>query len=285
MTRATSLISLSRSLPQSFFRFLMLTVFAMGLVTGVFAARTDDPDYPKVQEELLEPIKKMPAGIYAGKVKMPWRLFVPPAATPENKLPLVVALHGAGRRGTDNAGPMSLFPTFFSNEAQAKHPAFILAPQIDQGHTWAKPGPKNANIEVDKTPMTPDMETLIALVEETIKKHPIDPSRVYVVGQSLGGFGTWDAITRRPDLWAAAVPICGGGDPSKAAVFKKIPIWAWHGSKDTMVPTENTRLIIAALKKEGANPRYSEVPAGHGSWINAFEEKELYEWLFSQKKP
>lgn len=285
MNRNTSMPHFSRIFDRTFLRFFLVVLVGMIPVLSAFAVRTDDPDYPKVDVELLEAIKVMPAGIYEGKVKMPWRMFIPPSATPEKKLPLVVALHGAGRRGTDNSGPMSLFPTFFTDEAQAKHPAFLLVPQIDKGKSWAKPGPGNSNIVVDKVPISPEMETVFALVEETIKKYPIDTTRVYVLGQSLGGFGTWDAITRRPDLWAAAVPICGGGDPSKAALFKNIPIWAWHGANDKAVPPENTRLIIEALKKEGATPRYSEVKAGHGCWVNAFDDKELYEWLFAQKKP
>jgi len=243
-----------------------------------------DPDYPKIKAELVPPILAMKSGTFEGKVRMPWRLYVPKEASAANKLPLVVALHGAGRRGTDNVGPMSLFNSFYSVEEQKKHPSYILAPQIREGHSWVHNKGGLKNIEVDQTPPTDEMLTLFDLVAQTLKDYPIDVDRVYVVGQSLGGFGTWDAITRRPDIWAAAVPIAGGGDPSKVALFKNIPIWAWHGSKDTTVPVENTRAIIEALKKAGASPKYDEPPVGHSSWNNAFADPELYDWLFAQKR-
>lgn len=241
-----------------------------------------DPDYPKVRAELVPPILAMKSGVYEGKAELPWRLYVPENLDKAKKYPLVVALHGAGARGDDNVKPMSLFKTFWAPEMQKKHPAFILAPQMKR--SWSPVIKKFTNYSADEKPVTEEMLSVFALVEEMIKANPIDPDRVYIVGQSMGGFGTWDAMVRRPELWAAAVPICGGGDPSKAAEIKHIPTWVWHGSNDTTVSPQNSRDMVEALKKAGGDPKYSEVKAGHGSWNHAFASEELYEWLFAQKR-
>jgi predicted peptidase len=113
----------------------------------------------------------------------------------------------------------------------------------------------------------------------------IDPKRIYVTGLSMGGFGTWDVIQRKPDLFAAAVPICGGGDVSKAEKIALIPIWAFHGAEDLLVLPKWSRDMINAIRKAGGNPKYTEYPGvGHQSWIKAYSEPELFIWLFSQKK-
>ena len=99
----------------------------------------------------------------------------------------------------------------------------------------------------------------------------------------MGGFGTWDAIARYPDKFAAAVPICGGGDENTAKLIAGIPIWAFHGADDQVVKVERSRNMMNAIKKEGGNPLYSEYKGvGHGSWIPAYKETELLKWLFMQ---
>lgn len=113
----------------------------------------------------------------------------------------------------------------------------------------------------------------------------IDPDRLYITGLSMGGFGTWDAIQRKPDLFAAAVPICGGGDVSKASHITKIPIWVFHGAEDNLVNPKWSRDMVEAIKRAGGNPKYTEYPGvGHHSWVPAYSDPELFEWLFSQKK-
>ena len=189
-------------------------------------------------------------------------------------------------RGTDNVGPMSLAWSFVTPEAQAKHPCFVFAPQVAEGHRWVNQNFNLGSYDSDKITATNEMTAALAMVEKLISERPIDRSRIYVVGQSMGGYGTWDAMVRRPDLWAAGVPICGAGDPAKAESIKSIPVWAWHGENDTAVPVAGSRGMIEALKKVGGNPVYTEVPqAGHGVWVPAFADLKLYEWLFSQHRP
>jgi len=261
--------------------------FATLLMTHAHAAEgKPDADYGKAKPEMGEAIVKLEAGMIEAPVKMPWRLFVPAAATKNNPLPLIVFLHGAGRRGTDNVGPMSLAWSFITPEAQAKNPCFVFAPQVREGHPCVKQIFNKGSYDSKKIKPTGEMTEALAMVDKLLAERPIDPNRIYVVGQSMGGYGTWDAVIRRPDLWAAGTPICGAGDPAKAASIKSIPIWAWHGENDTMVPVTGSREMIEALKKAGADPKYTEIPkGGHGVWNKAFDDPKLHEWLFAQRKP
>ncbi|HOT89591.1 MAG TPA: prolyl oligopeptidase family serine peptidase, partial [Bacteroidales bacterium] len=123
----------------------------------------------------------------------------------------------------------------------------------------------------------------IKLIDSLNKNLNIGPKRIYITGISMGGFGTWDAISRWPKKFAAAVPVCGGADTSKADIIKDIPIWAFHGEKDQVVLTSRSRNMIQALKKAGGNPKYTEYPElGHNIWGNVYTNQELFIWLFSQ---
>ncbi|MBA3354530.1 MAG: prolyl oligopeptidase family serine peptidase [Pyrinomonadaceae bacterium] len=114
-------------------------------------------------------------------------------------------------------------------------------------------------------------------------KSSVDSRRLYVMGMSLGGYGTWDIITRRPTTFAAAVPICGGGNASKAPLLAKTPIWAFHGDEDDSVSVSESRRMIAALKKAGGQARYTEYKGvGHNSWVRAFKEPDFLSWIFAQ---
>jgi predicted peptidase len=112
----------------------------------------------------------------------------------------------------------------------------------------------------------------------------VDRQRVWASGISMGGFGTWDLIARRPEWFAAAVPVCGGADDTTAVRLSRIPIWTFHGDADTVVLPQRTRSMVAALRAAGGTPRFSEYPGvGHGSWGPAFEERDLLAWLFAQR--
>lgn len=264
----------------------ILTAGLAAFATASLAQNAADPDYGKEKPQIAAAVSKMEAGEITTPVKMPWRLYVPEGASKEKPLPLVVFLHGAGRRGTDNIGPMGLAWSFVTPEAQAKNPCFVFAPQVADGHRWVNQNFNLGPYDSEKIKETPEMKAALAMVDKLIAERPIDPHRVYVVGQSMGGYGTWDAMVRQPKLWAAAVPICGGGDPAKAESIKAIPVWAWHGENDTAVPVSGSRSMIEALTKAGASPKYNEIPkGGHGVWNRAFADPKLMEWLFAQRKP
>lgn len=271
------------SLPRSPHRnFLLLPLV---LAANIHAA-DGDADYGKAKPEMGAVITKLEGGMIESPVKMPWRLFVPPSADKKNPLPLVVFLHGAGMRGTDNVGPMSLAWPFITPEAQAKNPCFVFAPQVNVARRWVNHTFNKGSYDSDQIKATDELTAAFAMVDKLVSERPIDQQRIYIVGQSMGGYGSWDAMIRRPDLWAAGVPVCGAGDSAKAASIKAIPVWAWHGENDTMVPVSGSREMIEALTKAGGSPKYTEIPkGGHGVWNQAFNDPKLHEWLFAQRKP
>jgi predicted peptidase len=216
-----------------------------------------------------------------GRNTMPYRLFIPSTyeKANANKYPLVIWLHGAGGAGTDNLKQISNDNYFgphlwASNETQAKYPAFVLVPQTTGA--WAI---------YDPNKLTPEESMTLALIDTLEKEFSIDTRRIYLTGQSNGGNGTWDLITKKPAVFAAAVPLCGGGNPALAAKVAHLPIWAFHGEKDDIIPASYSRNMIAEIKQKGGMPKYTEYPGvGHDVWLHALKEPQLVDWLFAQHK-
>lgn len=212
---------------------------------------------------------------------LPYRLFVPDTIDPDARYPLVVFLHGGRGTGTDNVAQIS--ETCYSgshvwirSEVQAKHPAFVLAPQLPPGERWGAPS--------SREPSTYGA-LAVELVNELQREYPIDRDRTYLTGQSLGGWGTWDLIAKRPALFAAAIPVCGGGNPGTASTMKDMAIWAFHGEKDEQISVERSRAMVEALEAAGVDVRYTEYPtAGHAIWDRAYDEDGLTDWLFAQRR-
>lgn len=203
----------------------------------------------------------------------------------ETKYPLVLFLHGAGERGDDNRVQLIHgMGDFASDEIMAKYPAFVVAPQCPKNQKWANVD-WGADSHTMPTEPSDSMRLTLELLESLQKALPIDANRIYITGLSMGGYGTWDALQRRPDLWAAAAPICGGGDPNGAKVMKDIPIWVFHGDQDGAVKVQRSREMVEALKAAGGSPKYTEYPGvGHDSWTATYRNPEFYAWLFAQKK-
>jgi predicted peptidase len=204
-----------------------------------------------------------------------YRLLKPLNYDAKKKYPLVVCLHHGGVHGNDNIAQLSSEPApLLSNPInRSKYPAFLFVPQCPKGSQFG--GIPNFSID--------------SLVFEAIgaleKEFKIDTSRRYVAGISGGGFGTWHFICTRPKMFAAAIPICGGGDPGFAKQIKDIPVWAFHGEKDTNVPVAYSKDMIEAMKKEGGNPKYTEFAcAGHYIWDRVENTPGLLDWLFAQKR-
>jgi predicted peptidase len=217
----------------------------------------------------------------AGK-KLPYRLLLPDNYDKSKKYPLVLFLHGAGERGDDNEKQLVHgVPEFAKEENRKKYPCILIAPQCPTGLKW---GDWTLKEPFSKTPTEPNRLAL-ELVDAIQKEYSVDPKRIYVTGLSMGGFGTWDLISRHPEKFAAAVPICGGGDPKQAEKIATIPIWVFHGAKDGAVKVERSRDMVEALKKAGGSPKYTEYPKeGHASWVPAYKDAEMFKWLFEQKK-
>jgi poly(3-hydroxybutyrate) depolymerase len=230
---------------------------------------------------------------------MPYQLFRPSNYTTTIKYPLVLFLHGAGQAGTNGDYGTLVYgaPTLFADDTnQAKHPCVIVAPQCPGGSwmwvNWGW-GEQNCACRISVTGSPPGvaifepLKMAMDIVDTIIKKNSIDTTRIYVTGLSMGGWGTWDAITRFPNKFAAGVPICGGGDSSKAyrIVQGRVGVWAFHSQDDGTVPFSNSVCMIDAMTRAGGAPRhtwYSNL--GHNSWDAAYSTPGLTDWVFSFSK-
>ncbi|MEZ5941796.1 MAG: prolyl oligopeptidase family serine peptidase [Planctomycetaceae bacterium] len=208
-----------------------------------------------------------------------------PGEKSDTKYPLVIFLHGAGERGDDNAAQLRHCTSRFTEaDVREKFPCFVMAPQCPTGKRWVEVDWSKGQHDMPKTPSEP-MARVLELLDQLIKTHAIDEDRIYVMGLSMGGYGTWDLLARHPEKFAAGVPICGGGDEKQAAKIKDIPIWVFHGDADTAVKVERSRNMVAAIKEAGGQPKYTEYPGvGHNSWTPAINEPGILPWLFSQKR-
>lgn len=202
---------------------------------------------------------------------------------PISKHPLVIFLHGSGERGNDNEAQLKWGVLNFASDQNMKmHPSIIIAPQCPKNMSWTNFSEEDMSLQ--PSPTDP-MKLLMELINEAILKLPVDTNRIYITGLSMGGFGTYDAITRYPELFAAAVPVCGGGDVTKAQSIAHIPIWIFHGALDGAVNPVLSQNMVEALTKEGAHPGFTQYPeTGHFSWIAAYSDTMMMEWLFSQQK-
>lgn len=211
-----------------------------------------------------------------------------PDYNPARKYPLVIFLHGSGERGSDNEAQLKWgVQAFATDEMMSMHPALVIAPQCPAEQQWANLKERRKDSRemlMDEKPSKP-MQLLYELIQKTIKEMPVDTNRIYITGLSMGGYGTFDAIARYPNLFAAAMPVCGGGDTSKAPLFAKMPIWILHGSEDTAVDPQYSLDMEQALVKAGAHPGLTMYPeVGHFSWLMAYNDKLVLEWLFRQRK-
>ena len=213
-------------------------------------------------------------------VRMPYRLYVPPNYNAMQKYPLVIWLHGSDAIGTDNLkqitgyndGGTRVWTTHWKD-----FPALVIAPQSYERYWSLQPSPLPA-----EEPLI--MKTVAALEEE----FGVDPNRIYLTGQSMGGFGVWAFLERRPDFYAAAIVLCGpasSGMISEAHTIARVPVWVFQGAKDDVVSAENARSMIESLRKAGGRPLYTEYrDLGHLIGPTAFAESGLLPWLFAQRR-
>jgi predicted peptidase len=220
----------------------------------------------------------------AGKV-LRYRLLAPLEVEPGATYPLVLLLHGAGERGDENARQLIHGGKAWADEAlRRRHPAFVVVPQCPADRRWVEvpwDGKEHAMPAEPSRPLGLTFELLTALQQEL----PIDAGRIYGVGLSMGGFGVWDVLQRKPELLAAAVPICGGGDPNYAAGFAATPVWVFHGADDATVVVDRSRAMVKALVAAGGQPIYTEYEGvEHDSWTQTFDNRLVWDWLFAQHK-
>lgn len=203
------------------------------------------------------------------------------------RFPLIIFLHGSGERGNDNEAQLKWgVANFATDENMIKYPAFVIAPQCPSNMSWANVtrDRNSTKMTMQPTPTKP-MQLVIELIESLKKTLRVDTNRIYITGLSMGGYGTYDAIQRYPHLFAAAVPVCGGGDTSRAASITHIPIWIFHGAEDPAVSPIYSLDMLQALTRAGAHPGFTQYPeVGHFSWLGAYSDQLMIEWLFRQHK-
>ena len=201
-----------------------------------------------------------------------YQLYGNPKWDNKQRYPLVIWLHGSGQSGSDNTSQMGGATGVFTKaENQSKNPCFMIAPQCpDADIGWNKQVADN----------------LMALIADLTDKLPIDTNRLYLTGSSMGGFGSFSLATKYPTVFAAVVPLCGGSDPKNAEVLKAVPLWAFHGDKDDMVPVERTRNVMKAIEAAGGKiGKYTELTGeGHGITGVVYSKPELHDWIFAQRR-
>ncbi len=256
-----------------------------------------------VTREDIKPVAdKFLKFVYTDKetgLTMPYRLYVPENYDPNKTYPLVLFMHGGGERGDDNEKQLLAnqgATIWAKSEEQAKRPCFVLAPQAhsswDGGFGVTRGEDNVVNLKNVMT-VGKDLKLAYKVLNEVLNKYKknIDTNRLYCTGLSQGGFGTWLLNQTYPNLFAAMVPVAGGGDVNTIAVLKNKPIWAFHAESDSVIPVSYDRNAISALRNLGANPIYTEFnkdtfifPDGHFAWVLAYKNEAMREWLFKQKK-
>jgi len=195
-------------------------------------------------------------------------LFLPEAYGEQEKAwPLMLFLHGAGERGNNlqlvkKHGPPKIA------EKEKDFPFIVVSPQCPKEQWW------DDNLDV-----------LIHLLDDIVARYAVDEERIYLTGLSMGGYGTWDLASRYPDRFAAIAPVCGGGTLPMAYGLTEIPIWAFHGAKDSVVPVEESEQMVELVNRRGGNAKLTVYPeAGHDSWTETYDNQEFYDWLLEHRR-
>jgi predicted esterase len=192
-------------------------------------------------------------------------LYVPKSPSSSGSYPLLLFLHGSDERGDDlsilkRKGP----PSFLDNKSD--FPFVVVSPQCPEGSEW-------------------DTQNLITLLDHVEATLPIDKNKIYVTGLSMGGFATWNLAQVAPERFAAIAPICGGGNLDRICIMRDVPVWAFHGAKDTAVPYQESERLVQRLKEFGSDVKFTLYPdAGHDAWTTTYQNQELYDWLLSKSK-
>jgi lysophospholipase L1-like esterase/poly(3-hydroxybutyrate) depolymerase len=272
------------------------------------------------QRSIAGPVaNRFQSGSYASKEgTLPYRIFMPENYSRAQKYPLILSLHGAGERGNNNVSQIAvhrLAETWAEDSTQRKQKSFVVAPQCPANQQWVDVAGWD-KVYTNTAQMAQSAPLTLAgkLVDSLVKALPIDTNRIYVTGISMGGYGTWDLITRYPGKFAAAIPMSGGCDTSKSSVLKSLPIWTFHGAVDGVVPPNATRSMVAKFKASGesvlsytakysayfsnatvsradltvaidagAKKLYGEYTDGsHDIWSDSYDDPLLARWLFKQ---
>ena len=267
----------------------MPITFAAAIWGALFMAQTGEIN--------IEPGKQLPQSVTVqggdknarNEITIRYQLFVPKdyKATGE-KWPLMLFLHGLGECSNDDLNKVKIHGPAKIVEGRPDFPFVLITPQCPPppGYDPAKPIERTSPQIIELVRRAWKPEELMQLVGHVLDQLNVDPDRVYVTGLSMGGYGTWRLAATYPDRFAAAVPICGGGEPDKMApALSRVPIWAFHGAKDPTVPISESKRMIYALRMASGDIRFTTYPdAAHNSWDQAYNNQEVYDWLLTHRR-
>ena len=228
-----------------------------------------------------------------GSDTLPYRILLPENFDAKKQYPVIYFLHGAGERGNDNEKQLVHGAKLFLRDSIRKnYPAIVIFPQCSATSYWSSVSFKYDSVTKKRSFLfsannepTTAMRLLLQLTDSIEHRFDLKKTRIYVMGLSMGGMGTFEIVNRKPDYFAAAIPICGGGDAATAPVLASTKWWVLHGAKDDVVQPVYSDIMVDALKKSGAVLKYTLYPdANHNSWDPAFAEPGLLQWLFTQSK-
>ncbi len=229
------------------------------LVVILFACSSS----PIIKSNREKQMKQNFSGKYEKKVNLNYLLYLPKDYDEKEKHPLMLFLHGAGERG-DNLDLVKVHGPAKLIEQGKDFPFIIVSPQCPVNKRW-------------------EAADLIALINFMVANYKVDENRIYVTGLSMGGNGTWKLAAEIPERLAAIIPICGWGDPFAAAMMGKLPVWVFHGAKDTVVPISSSEAMVESIKRAGGDVKFTVYPeANHDSWTETYNNPEIYKWLLSQ---
>jgi predicted peptidase len=258
------------------------TITVLAVVCGVLAGCATKGDSAKEAGSLNVPTGFINKTLVIDGRPERYVVYVPYDYTPDRVWPLILFLHGAGERGEDGLKQSAVGIGHAIRKNPERFPCIVVMPQCPEESYWK---PREANV--------------LHILNESMAEYRVDPDRVYLTGLSMGGFGTWYLGGARPDLFAAYMPICGGGrgrelkklDPKNTAGdanpdgLAQRPIWAFHGDADGVVPPEASRFMVVAVKAAGGKVKYTEFPeVGHNSWDAAYGDPKAIRWLLKQRR-
>ena len=245
-------------MPNLNVRLPLVTMLSLILMVSIARAEPVAPGKQLARQHMT----MVGRGDDAREVTLRYWLFVPKSYSEANQVPLMLFLHGAGERGDDLERVKKWGPP--KRVAKDKDfPFLLISPQCKKGDRW-------------------DAEEMALLVKHVAGAYRVDQNRMYCTGLSMGGYGTWSLLAARPNMFAAGIPICGGGNPEKAKQLAGVPLWVFHGDKDSTVPLKRSEQMVQAVKEAGGNVRLTVYPGvGHNSWSATYANPKAYEWLLS----
>jgi lysophospholipase L1-like esterase/predicted esterase len=263
-----------------------LTLSSFTIIISLFVTETAGASVFQNQHDSIPQSDYISDAVIVKGKRYPYLLLPPKNIVKGESYPLVLFLHGAGERGNDNKKQKRHFPELMASpEYQDLHSSFVLAPQCPRGESWVDIDWSSEQSTPHRPVATKPLQGAIRALEKVVAKYPIDLESISLTGLSMGGYGTWDLAMRYPYWFAAAIPICGGGDENNVTRLAGLKLQVWHGKDDKVVPATRSQNMVEAMSNLDMAVDYFELlNTGHNSWHEAYRRKEFLNLLFSAKR-